>query len=94
MAETYDVYFGTPGNLVLISNDQAGLSITVPYTLEYNTTYNWRVDSVDEFGTTTGDVWSFTCLVFTPPTPSQGLNNMVTIKRLVTVANNKVFYET
>lgn len=108
MAETYDIYFGPTGDLALISFDQAGLSIEVPYALEYNTEYSWRVDATNESGTTTGDVWSFTALVFAPPLPSgvtldgdgnptgnpTGLNNMVTLKRLVTVSNDKVFYET
>lgn len=107
MAETYDIYFGPTGSLVLISEDQAGLSIEVPYALEYNTEYSWRVDATNEHGTTTGDVWSFTTLVYDPPLPSgitlvngeptgtpTGVNNMVTLKRLVAVANNKVFYET
>ena len=108
MTETYDVYFGPTGDLALISFDQAGLSIEAPYALEYNTEYSWRVDATNESGTTTGDVWSFTALVFAPPLPSgitldgdgvpigtpTGLNNMVTLKRLVTVSNDKVFYET
>ncbi len=51
------------------------------------------------------DVWSdlgqdkdfhfitYSEFVFSPPEPS-GINNMVTIKRVVAAANNKVFYET
>ncbi len=108
MAETYDIYFGPTGDLSLISAEQVGLSIEVPYALEYNTEYSWRVDATNEFGTTTGNTWSFTCLFFAPPLPSgitldgdgeptgiaSGLNNMVTLKRIVAVANDKVFYET
>ncbi|KKK50275.1 hypothetical protein LCGC14_3126670, partial [marine sediment metagenome] len=87
------------------------LSVIVPYTLEYNTIYNWRVDTVTETETITGDTWSFTCLLFAPPFPTgvtldygedppvptgtpTGVNNMVTLKRLVAAANNKVYYET
>lgn len=118
-ADTYDVYFGTPGDLVQIATAQAGLSITVLSVLEYNTVYNWRVDAINDEGTTTGDVWSFTTLRFDPPFPTgitlkyegdggypgdpgdgplpagtaSGLNNMVTLKKLVVAANNKVFYE-
>ena len=69
MAETYDIYFGPTGDLALISSEQAGLSIEVPYALEYNTEYSWRVDATNEYGTTTGDVWSFTTLLFAPPLP-------------------------
>ncbi|KKM79552.1 hypothetical protein LCGC14_1348690 [marine sediment metagenome] len=101
MADTYDVYFGTPGNLVQIAIGQSDLSVVVPAVLEYNTIYNWRVDSINIVGTTTGDTWSFTALVFAPPTVSidgsgnpTGLNNMVTLKRIVVAANNSIFYET
>ncbi len=111
MTETYNIYFGPTGELELISFDQSELSIEVPYTLEYNIEYSWRVDATNEAGTTTGDVWSFTCLLFAPPFPTgvtldygedppvptgtpTGENNMVTIKRIVAVANDKVFYET
>ena len=111
MAETYDIYFGPTGDLSLISAEQAGLSIEVPYVLEYNTEYSWRVDATNEFGTTTGDVWSFTALLFAPPFPTgvtldygedppvptgtpTGLNNMVTLKRIVVAADNKIFFET
>jgi len=102
MAETYNVYFGTPGNLVQIAEEQAGLSIVVPYNLEYNTVYNWRVDATNEYGTTTGDTWSFTVLVLSPPTISTGVggagdftgeNNMLTVNRLISAANNKIWYE-
>ena len=101
MADTYNIYFGPTGNLSLISAGQTGLSIEVPYTLEYNTEYSWRVDSINIVGTTTGDTWSFTSLVFAPPAISldgggnpTGLNNMVTLKRIVVAANNSIFYET
>ncbi len=111
MAETYDIYFGPTGGIVLISAGQSELSVQVPYTLEYNIEYSWRVDATNEDGTTTGDVWSFTCLLLSPPFPTgitldygedppvptgtpNGLNNMVTLKRLVVASNNSVFYET
>ena len=108
MAETYDIYFGPTGDLSLISFDQSGLSVEVPYALDYNIEYSWRVDSTNEFGTTTGDTWSFTSIVFAPPLPSgvtldgdgnptgtpTGVNNMITLKRLVTASNNKIYYET
>ena len=108
MAETYDVYFGLPGNLVLISAAQKDTSIVVPYVLEYNTTYNWRVDASSVLGTTEGDVWSFTTAAFSPPLPSgqsidaetgeitgtaNGQNGIITVRRLVVAANNKVWYE-
>ena len=36
----------------------------------YDSTYAWRVDSVNQFGTTTGTAWSFTSVVFDPPMPT------------------------
>ncbi|KKK68799.1 hypothetical protein LCGC14_2940420 [marine sediment metagenome] len=108
MANTYNVYFGLPGNLIQIATEQAGLSIIVPAVLAYNIVYNWRVDTVTETETITGDVWSFTALQYAPPLPTgvtldgdgnptgtpNGLNNMTTLKRIVVAADNKVFYET
>ncbi len=111
MAETYNVYFGPTGDLAIISAGQAGLSVVVPYTLEYNTEYSWRVDAINVYGTTTGDTWSFTALLYAPPFPTgvtldygedppiptgtpTGVNGMVTLKRIVAAANNKIFYET
>ncbi len=101
MAVTYNVYFGlASGSLELVSAGQSDLNLQVPFALEYSTQYQWRVDSVESGETTTGDVWTFTTMAFAPPTPAgggaagSGLNNMVTIRRLVAVANNKVFFET
>ncbi len=115
-ATSYDVYYGdTSGNLTLVSSGQAGLSftitdITLGSPFEYVITRYWRIDSVNDFGTTTGDEWSFTTMSFAPPLPSgvsmvdgtpaggttgtpSGLNNMITVKRLVAAANNKFWYE-
>ncbi len=111
MANTYNVYFGLPGDLIQIAEEQAELSVIVPAVLEYNTVYHWRVDTITETELITGDTWSFTALLFAPPFPTgvtldygedppvptgtpTGENNMVTIKRIVAAANNKIFYET
>lgn len=69
MAETYDIYFGPTGDLQLISFDQEELSLEVPYALDYNIEYSWRVDATNNVGTTTGDVWSFVALKYAPPFP-------------------------
>ena len=59
MARRYDVYFGTSaGSIALVSNGQAARAY-VPTGLELDSTYYFRIDSVNEFGTTTGDVCSF-----------------------------------
>lgn len=60
-AHSYNVYFGTdstPDETELVGNQTA---VTYsPGTLAYSTTYYWRIDAVNDTGTTTGDVWSFT----------------------------------
>jgi hypothetical protein len=58
MAQTYDVWLGaTAGTLVKVSSAQAARSY-VP-TLALDSTYYLRIDSTNTFGTTTGDVISF-----------------------------------
>jgi hypothetical protein len=58
-ATSYDVYFGTEtGDLDSIGN-QAGTTYD-PGELEYDTEYFWRIDAVNDDGTTEGDEWSFT----------------------------------
>ncbi|RLG24161.1 hypothetical protein DRN85_08100 [Methanosarcinales archaeon] len=58
-AESYNVYFGTdPMNLVYEGNVfETSYSLG---TLEYSTTYYWKIDSIVEGITYTGDVWRFT----------------------------------
>ena len=57
-AQSYDVYLGTTvETLVLVSDGQVA-RVFVP-TLVLDTTYYFRVDSVNTLGTTTGDVISF-----------------------------------
>ena len=59
MARSYDVYFGTSaGSIALVSEDQTARAY-VPTGLALDSTYYFRIDSVNEFGTTTGDVCSF-----------------------------------
>ncbi len=66
-ADSYDVYFGTDQTAVMNATDadpqfqgnQAGTTFD-PGTLLEDTTYYWRIDSVNDNGTTTGVVWSFT----------------------------------
>ena len=59
MARRYDVYFGaTAGTIALVSEDQTA-RVYVPTGLELDSTYYFRIDSVNDLGTTTGDVCSF-----------------------------------
>ncbi len=60
-ATSYDVYFGTTsGALTKVSSGQAGTMWDPPGDLEYSRTYYWRIDSINEYGTTAGDEWSCT----------------------------------
>jgi len=53
-----DVYFGTssPGTF---QGNQTSTTFD-PGTMDYDTTYYWRIDEINAGGTTTGNVWSFT----------------------------------
>jgi hypothetical protein len=64
-ARSYNVYFGT-SNPPAFQRNQTGFSFSSG-TMAYCTTYYWRIDPVNDDGTTTGDVWSFTTQ--SPPTP-------------------------
>ena len=68
----YVVYFGTdptPDGNELIG-EQAEASFD-PEGLEYDTIYYWRVDSKNEIGTITGDVWKFRTEAIPPPKPAK-----------------------
>ena len=59
-ADSHDVYFGTnpvPGAAEFQGN-QAATSFD-PGPLTDLTTYYWRIDEVNQFGTTAGQIWSF-----------------------------------
>jgi len=107
MAETYSVYFDAGDGMELVASGISDTELTIDFgPFLYSTGYSWRVDATNECGTTTGDTWTFTSLVYDPPLPSgvtmvdgepagdpTGENNMVTIKRLVVAADNKIWYE-
>jgi hypothetical protein len=57
-ATSHDVYFGTSIPPSFIGNQTA--TTFEPGTMSKNTTYYWRIDEVNPWGTTTGAVWSFT----------------------------------
>ncbi|MDI6788126.1 MAG: Ig-like domain-containing protein [Planctomycetota bacterium] len=66
-ASSYDVYFGTlnpPAFVVNIPDTSYN-----PVTLNNNTTYYWQINSRNNAGATTGNVWSFRT---EPPLPSSG----------------------
>jgi len=72
-ATSHDVYFGTdstPDSGEFMGN-QPGTAFD-PGTLANDTTYYWRIDEVNAYGTTTGTVWSFTTV---PVTGGELLSN-------------------
>jgi len=65
--DSYNLYTGTPGSVSLsLSNieDPYLINITIPF---YVFDFAWRLDPVNEFGTTEGTEWSFMTLIFVPP---------------------------
>ena len=59
MARRYDVYFGTSaGTLALVSAGQPSRVKELPG-LALDSTYYFRIDAVNDLGTTAGDVCSF-----------------------------------
>ena len=63
-ADTFDVYIGPVGALVLVSSAQAGTTITVDTAdVPWGQTIYWRIDSTNAGGTTTGDTWSFDVVI-------------------------------
>lgn len=113
--DSYNVYYGTlSGFLELVEEGVTDLSLALVegnFSVYGKISY-WRVDAVNDIGTTTGDEWYFTTMNFDPVLPTgitldhsggeggvptgtaTGLNSMITIRRLVAAARNKIFYET
>ncbi|MFD2161315.1 LamG-like jellyroll fold domain-containing protein [Paradesertivirga mongoliensis] len=55
---SYKVYFGADTGNLAFKGDVTTASFPITGLAE-NTVYFWRVDAVNDLGTTTGDVWSF-----------------------------------
>ena len=70
MATTYQVYLGASGDPLKPSGGPISELTWTPNPLGYAVVYQWRVDAVNEFGATEGDVWSFTTISFKPPVSS------------------------
>lgn len=64
--DTYEIYFRKKDDdWPLIPNGvaQAGITWTIEFgTLAYGTTYEWRIDATNVYGTTEGATWSFTTI--------------------------------
>jgi hypothetical protein len=67
-AKSHDVYLGTdPGNLPLVSDGQLETTYDAE-TLNYDTTYYWRIIEFDGTSTHVGHIWSFSILPVIPIT--------------------------
>lgn len=70
-ADTYDVYIGPSGSLVKVSSSQAGTSyVTNIAEVPYNQVIYWRIDAINEVGTTEGDTWNFDARPGKPTNPT------------------------
>lgn len=112
--DSYNVYYGTlSGFLELVEEDVTDLSLALVegnFSVYGRISY-WRVDAVNAQGTTQGDEWVFTTMLFYPPLPTgvtldhsggeggvptgtpTGESNMMTVRKLVVAAENKIYYE-
>lgn len=72
LATSYDIYFGTVVTLTGIhfKKNTANLNYT-PGSLQYSTTYNWRIDARNNNGVTAGQTWHFITLA--PPDRASAL---------------------
>jgi hypothetical protein len=70
-ATAYDIYFGTTSSPSLVASDQSYNSYN-PGTLNEDQTYYWKIVAKNSYGTSTGDVWSFTTASGDVPSGSDG----------------------
>jgi hypothetical protein len=103
--EFYTVYFGFKGETLVAQNDRSRYSIISLFMflgepLEYDTDYEWGVRKTIHGQDYDSAVFEFKTVALAPPSASgspgaeNGLNGIVTIKRLVAAAENKIWYET
>ena len=64
-AISHNVYFGKSNPPWFVGNQTA--ATFDPGTMNYITTYYWRIDEVSKQGVTTGQLWSFKTMEFPPP---------------------------
>ncbi|MFH1423298.1 MAG: hypothetical protein ABIH42_11385, partial [Planctomycetota bacterium] len=84
-ALSYDIYFGIEKSAVenadkdsaeYIDNfTESSFDPSPEGSLTYNTTYYWRIDSVNSYGTTKGDTWHFKT-VNPPMDPPEKVTNL------------------
>ncbi len=93
-SDSHELYFGTDSSPPPIINQ-----VENPYDpdpLENGMTYYWRIDEVNEFGTTEGEIWNFTTVatpappgVASNPAPTDGASNQSVSTTLSWVAGSQ-----
>ncbi len=53
-----------------LNYDSAVVDFQNGFVWGYNSVYHWRVDAVNDFGTTEGDEWTFNSIDYDPPLPT------------------------
>jgi hypothetical protein len=72
---TYDIYFGTATNPTLVKSNHTSTSYD-PGTLNYSTTYNWKIVAKDNHSNTkTGPTWKFSTAAQTVNQPPNEPSN-------------------
>jgi beta-glucanase (GH16 family) len=71
-AVSHNVYIGTSNPPPFISN--VSVTTFVPGWLPYQTIIYWRIDEINSWGRTTGQIWEFTTESSPPPMPGQASN--------------------
>jgi hypothetical protein len=66
-ATSHDVYFGTTSPPPFVCNQIA--ATFDPGKMAYDTKYYWRIDDVNKWNKTAGQIWSFTTMRVPPPPP-------------------------
>jgi hypothetical protein len=61
-----DVWFGETGLMTKVITAQ-DVNSYAPVSMEKSHTYQWRIDTINNNGTTTGDVWDFNTITQDPP---------------------------
>lgn len=93
------------GGQIGLSFTISGITLGSPF--EYLISRTWRIDAINAVGVTVGDVWTFAVIAFDPPLPTgvtldasgdptgtpTGESGMLTLKRLVAAAEDKIWYE-
>lgn len=87
--DSYDIYFGPTGSMVLLESAWEDTSYSYSVSLIAGQEYSWRIDiNIEGEDVTTGIVWTFTTESLMAPS-----TNLATIKRLIVASNDEIWYE-